>query len=137
MFCLNGAGREPDSDYPVLQVSDPTGDPRTDGVVISMTAHFSTAKWAAVPGRAFFFSGGPRRDQPLTHAGYVHVLAEAKRLGLYRDVTFHAEACEDKPRTCRGIITSTKYLLPLTVPSASAAPATAPGCQSVAPRWLR
>ena len=98
VFYLNGAGRDPDLDYPVLQASDPTGDPRTDGVGISMNAHFSNARWAAVPGRAFFFSGGLRRDQPLTHAGYVHVLAEAKQLDLYRDVTFHAEAFEDKPK---------------------------------------
>lgn len=97
VFYLNGACRDPDSDYPVLQVCAPTGNPRTDGVGISMNSHFSNAKWVAIPGRAFFFSGGLRRDQALTRADYVRVQAEAKRLGLYRDVTFHDDVFEDKP----------------------------------------
>lgn len=97
VFYLNGACRDTDTDYPALHVCAAGTDPENDGVGISMNSHFRNAKWVAVPGRAFFFDGGLRRDQRLTRADYFRVQARARQLHLYRDVTFHTEVFDDKP----------------------------------------
>jgi hypothetical protein len=107
VFYLNGACRDPGTDYPVLRVCDPTagapGDDahdagaRVDGVGLSMNAHFSNAKWVATPGRAFFFDGGLPRNHGLTREDYVRAKAKAQQLGLYRAVTFHSWVFDDKP----------------------------------------
>src|SRR5580692_2673482 len=74
VFYLNGACRDPGTDYPVLRLCNPTsgvsradalgsaahaddaqvggaqaGVAQTDGVGLSMNAHFSNAKWVAIP----------------------------------------------------------------------------------------
>ncbi len=144
---LSGACRDPGTDYPVLQVCDPStgrsgggmsvdgaqpggapggdapggdahadrvqtagdqagvdqagvdraGVDQTDGVGITMNSHFSNAKWAAVPGRAFFFDGGLPRDHGLTRTDYVRAKERAKQLSLYRAVTFQPWVFDDKP----------------------------------------
>ena len=107
VFYLNGACRDPGTDYPVLRLCDPSagapGDDthidaaRVDGVGLSMNAHFSNAKWVATPGRAFFFDGGLPRNHGLTRADYVRAKAAAKQLGIYRAVKFHSWVFDDKP----------------------------------------
>ena len=77
--------------------ADQTGADQTDGVGITMNSHFRNAKWAAVPGRAFFFDGGLPRDHGLTRTDYVRAKEQAKELGLYRAITFHSWVFDDKP----------------------------------------
>lgn len=107
VFYLNGACRDPKTDYPTLllcdQVPDTTAHAATadddphDGVGISMNSHFSNAKWAAIPGRAFFYDGGLPRDHGLTREDYVRGKARAKQMGIYRAVTFQDWVFDDKP----------------------------------------
>ena len=99
---LNGACRDPGTDYPTLRLCDsiasaPADDTRVDGVGLSMNDHFSNAKWVATPGRAFFYDGGLRRNTGLTHADYALTQARAKQLGIYRGVSFHPRFFDDKP----------------------------------------
>ena len=101
VFYLNGACRDPKTDYPTLLLCDQVpasadSDPR-DGVGISMNSHFSNAKWVAIPGRAFFYDGDLPRDHGLTRTDYVRGKEEAKRLGIYRAVTFQDWVFDDKP----------------------------------------
>ncbi len=117
VFYLSDACRDPKTDYPVLQLCDPGTDASSggtaadgaqtdvgqiganqkDGVGITMNSHFSNAKWAAVPGRAFFFDGGLPRDHGLTRADYVRAKEQAEQLGIYRAVTFQPWVFDDKP----------------------------------------
>ena len=93
VFYLNGACRV--AGYPELAVC---GEGQgSDGVGLSMNEHFSNAKWVAVPGRAFFFDGGLAAGAPVTQGAYAGVKAEARRLGVYDGMTFHAEVFADKP----------------------------------------
>ena len=107
VFYLSGACRDPGTDYPVLRLCGPSADvagdgtsadrAQADGVGLSMNAHFSNAKWVAIPGRAFFFDGGLPRDHGLTRADYVRAKAQAKQLGIYRGIIFHSWVFDDKP----------------------------------------
>ncbi len=107
VFYLNGACRDSGTAYPVLRLCDPSeragdesarsDDGRLDGVGLSMNAHFSNAKWVAVPGRAFFFDGGLPPNHGLTRADYLRAKATAKQLGIYRAIKFHKEVFDDKP----------------------------------------
>ena len=99
---LNGACRDPGTDYPTLSMCDsiagaPANVTRQDGVGLSMNDHFSNAKWVATPGRAFFYDGGLPRGAGLTRADYAQTKAQAKQLGIYRGVTFHSQFFDDKP----------------------------------------
>jgi len=102
VFYLNGACRDPDTDYPTLHMCDSvtssTDDGnRVDGVGVSVNDHFSNAKWVAIPGREFFYAGDLPRDVGLTRADYDRTQARAKQLGIYRGVTFHSRFFDDKP----------------------------------------
>jgi hypothetical protein len=97
VFYLNGACRDPDTDYPTLRLCDQQAGSPVDGVGLSMNEHFSNAKWVAVPGRAFFFDGGLPPHHGLTRADYVHAKEQAKQLRIYSGVTFHPEFFDDKP----------------------------------------
>ncbi len=94
VFYLNGACLLAGAGYPVLQVCD--GQP-ADGVGLSMNSHFRNAKWAATPGRRFFYEGAQPAANGLTRAGYERTQAEAKRLGIYDGITFHEEVFADMP----------------------------------------
>jgi hypothetical protein len=107
VFYLNGACRDAGTDYPVLRVCDPADAGRDDGanvsgaqvggVGVSMNAHFSNAKWVAIPDRAFFFGGGLPHDHGLTRADYVQAKATAKQMGIYRAVSFQPWVFDAKP----------------------------------------
>ena len=94
VFYLNGACLTPGERYPVLRLCQP-GEP--DGVGLSMNAHFRNAKWAAIPGRRFFFGGGLPEGAPVTRDGYEAVKREAERLGIYDGIQFHGAVFDDKP----------------------------------------
>lgn len=92
VFYLNGACLVPLVGYPVLQVCAPT-----DGVGLSMNAHFYNAKWVATPGRALFFDGGLPPGAGVTRSDYVAVRAAARQAGVYDGVRFHDVVFDDMP----------------------------------------
>ena len=96
VFYLNGACLVRDAHYPVLAVCDEDARP-SDGVGLSMNAHFSNAKWVATPGRAFFFDGDLPGGAPVTQDSYRTVQARARALGIYEGVVFHREVFRAKP----------------------------------------
>jgi hypothetical protein len=100
VFYLNGACRDDAAGYPVLRMCTPdvpADGTRMGGVGLSMNAHFSNAKFVAVPGRDFFFGGGLPPYTGLTRADYTAVQQQARRLGIYGGVEFHAEVFDDMP----------------------------------------
>ena len=97
VFYLNGACLNQADNYPVLHLCPPT-----DGVGLSMNAHFRNAKWVATPGRDFFFNGGLPQTAPVTETAYNAVQTEAKRRGIYNGVQFHPVVFEDKPAAWSG-----------------------------------
>ena len=94
VFYLNGACLTPGERYPVLQLC---AGAEPDGVGLSMNAHFRNAKWAAIPGRDFFFGGGLPEGAPVTRAAYQAVKQQAERLGIYDGIQFHKVVFDDKP----------------------------------------
>ena len=94
VFYLEGACVLEGAHYPVLGLCP--GTP-SDGVGISMNAHFKNAKWVATPGRDFFFGGNLPPGTHLTRAAYNAVRTEAERRRIYDGVTFHAVVFDDKP----------------------------------------
>ena len=92
VFYINGARAIPG--YPTLALGGPD-----DGAGLSMNEHFANAKWAATPGRAFFFDGDLAPGEPLTRARYATVQAEAKRRGIYDAITFHDSVFAPMPAT--------------------------------------
>jgi len=91
---LNGVCRRQDVDYPVLALCDEIGD-RSDGVGLSVNAHYQNAEWVATEGRDFFFDGGLSPGQPLTKAAYRATQARAEAKGIYRGVDFHQDVYDD------------------------------------------
>lgn len=87
--CLVGPG------YPELKLCDASAP--SDGVGLSVNAHFANANWAAIPGREFFYHGDLKPGQKLTRAIYDATKAHAKRLGLYDAIRFHPVVFNDMP----------------------------------------
>ena len=92
---LNGVCRTDDG-YPEVRVC-PT-DPASNGVGLSVNAHFANANWVAIPGRDFFYHGDLKPGQPLTRAIYDATKAHAKRLGFYDSIRFHDRVFDDMPQ---------------------------------------
>ena len=88
--CLVGDG------YPELALC--ASDPASNGVGLSVNAHFANANWIAVPGREFFYHGDLRPGQPLTRSAYDTTKAHAKRLGIYDAIRFHDRVFADMPK---------------------------------------
>ena len=97
VFYLNGACLDRDQAYPVLRVCADAPADRMDGVGLSMNAHFSNAKWAAVPGRQFFFQGDLDAGDRLTREAYRRTQIEARRRHIYDAIDFHASVFDDMP----------------------------------------
>ena len=62
---LNGVCRD-GSEYPAISVC--AGNPASNGVGLSVNAHFANANWVPIPGRDFFYHGdlkpGREADPP-------------------------------------------------------------------------
>jgi hypothetical protein len=97
VFYLNGACIDAAANYPVLRLCDIAPNAPSEGVGISVNAHFRNAKWVATQGRAFFFTGNLDPGARLTAEAYGRVQAEAQRRGIYRGVAFHRDALADMP----------------------------------------
>jgi hypothetical protein len=91
---LNGVCRVGDG-YPEVKLC--TDDPASNGVGLSVNAHFANANWVAIPGRDFFYHGDLKPGQALTRAVYNATKAHAKRLGLYDAIRFHDVVFDDMP----------------------------------------
>ena len=91
---LNGVCRKGEG-YPNLVLC--AGEDTSDGVGLSVNAHFANANWAAIPGRDFFYHGDLKPGQALTPAVYEATKAHAKRLGIYDAIRFHRRVFEDMP----------------------------------------
>jgi hypothetical protein len=87
--CLTGDG------YPELAVC--AADPASNGVGLSVNAHFANANWVAIPGRDFFYHGDLKPGQALTRQIYDATKAHAERLGIYDAIRFHDRVFEDMP----------------------------------------
>jgi hypothetical protein len=87
--CLAGDG------YPEIALC--RSDPASNGVGLSVNAHFANANWIAIPGRDFFYHGDLNRGQALTRRVYDATKAHAKRLGIYDAIRFHDRVFEEMP----------------------------------------
>lgn len=94
---LNGACRAGNGRQELVLCVDAPVAAVTDGVGLSVNAHFANANWVAIPGRTFFYHGDLQPGQPLTRAVYDATKAHAQRLGLYDGVRFHDRVFEDMP----------------------------------------
>lgn len=94
---LNGACRAGNGRQELMPCVDAPPGSATDGVGLSVNAHFANANWVAIPGRAFFYHGDLRAGQPLTRAVYDETKAHAERLGIYDGVRFHDRVFDDMP----------------------------------------
>jgi hypothetical protein len=92
---LNGVCNAGDG-YPELAVCP--ADPASNGVGLSVNAHFANANWVAIPGRDFFYHGDLKPGQPLTRQVYDATKAHAKRLGIYDAIRFHDRVFDDMPQ---------------------------------------
>ena len=95
VFYLQGACRDPDQAYPVLRLCE------QGGVGLSVNAHFRNAKWAAIPGRDFFFQGNVAPGAPgalVTRQTYAEIQRQARSLGLYDGIAFHEAVFADMPQ---------------------------------------
>jgi hypothetical protein len=91
---LNGVCEAGDG-YPELSVC--AADPGSNGVGLSVNAHFANANWVAIPGRDLFYHGDLKPGQALTRQVYDATKAHAKRLGFYDAIRFHDRVFEDMP----------------------------------------
>jgi hypothetical protein len=91
---LNGVCRVGDG-YPTIALC--ADDPASNGVGLSVNAHFANANWVPIPGRAFFYRGDLQPGQALTRQIYDATKAHAKRLGLYDGIRFHDRVFDDMP----------------------------------------
>ncbi len=87
--CKAGGG------YPEITLC--TGDPASQGVGISVNAHYSNANWSAISGRDFFFHGDLAPGEALTAASYARTQARAKAEGALDGIVFHDAVMRDKP----------------------------------------
>ena len=91
---LNGVCRKGDG-YPDIALC--SEDPASNGVGLSVNAHFANANWVPIPGRDFFYHGDLHPGQALTRAAYDATKAHAKRLGLYDAIRFHDRVFDHMP----------------------------------------
>jgi hypothetical protein len=97
VFYLNGVCRDRDAGYPTLVMCSADTPEDEQGVGLSVNAHFENANWVATDGRDFFFQGGLRPGERLTHAAYERALKIAESKGIYDGVVFHSEVFDDQP----------------------------------------
>jgi hypothetical protein len=96
---LNGVCRV-GTGYPEIGLcsNDPISSrAESDGIGLSVNAHFSNANWVPVPGRAFFYHGDLKPGQKLTRAVYDATKVHAKRLGIYDGIRFHDQVFDGMP----------------------------------------
>lgn len=93
---LNGVCRDRSAHYPVIRLCGREA-PEDRGVGLSVNAHFKNAAWVATDGPDFLFHGTLKPGERVTQAVYERTIAEAKALGIYDGVEFHAEVFDDKP----------------------------------------
>jgi hypothetical protein len=91
---LNGVCREGDG-YPVIALC--ADNAASNGVGLSVNAHFANANWVPIPGRAFFYRGDLKPGQTLTRAVYDATKVHAKRLRIYDGIRFHKRVFDDMP----------------------------------------
>ncbi|HTH98798.1 MAG TPA: hypothetical protein VL574_15390 [Stellaceae bacterium] len=92
---LNGVCREKDVDYPVLVACTDAKAAPSDGVGLSVNAHYSNAEWVAVGGRDFFFDGEVGPGGAVTRDIYHRTQDEAQAKGIYTGVDFHDVVFQD------------------------------------------
>lgn len=88
---LNGVCRTGDG-YPEIALCG-----ASDGVGLSVNAHFANANWVPIPGRDFFYHGDLKPGQGLTEQVYAATKAHAKSLGVYDAIRFHDRVFADMP----------------------------------------
>lgn len=91
---LNGVCQLGDG-YPDIAVC--AHDAASNGVGLSVNAHFANANWVAIPGRDFFYHGDLKPGQALTRKVYDATKAHAKHLGFYDAIRFHDVVFDDMP----------------------------------------
>ena len=91
---LNGVCKT-DAGYPDIKLCD--GDASSQGVGISVNAHYRNANWSAISGRDFFFHGDLAPGEAVTPASYARTQARAKAEGALDGIAFHDEVMHDKP----------------------------------------
>jgi hypothetical protein len=94
---LNGVCRAGEAGNRTLALCAEGKTAPTDGVGISVNAHYKNAKWVATPGREFFFHGVLKPGEALTAEAYQRTITKAQTLGIYDGVAFHAETLENQP----------------------------------------
>jgi len=97
VFYLHGACRATTRGQTTLTLCEAPNAEPSDGVGLSMNAHFRNAKWVATPGRDFFLNGGMAPEEALTTTRYAAVQSQAKRLGIYAGIEFHEDVFDEMP----------------------------------------
>jgi hypothetical protein len=94
---LNGVCRDENADYPEIQVCAAGAEGHSNGMGISINAHFRNANWIAIPGRDFFFRGALRPNEPVTLSAYRRTQERARELGILKGVEYHDYVFDDMP----------------------------------------
>jgi hypothetical protein len=96
---LNGVCRDDSVAYPTIRLCDAGTPAASQGVGLSVNAHYKNATWTATPGRDFFFHGTLEPGERLTRAAYAQTQARAEAMGILDGVEFHHEVFDGKPAT--------------------------------------
>jgi hypothetical protein len=94
---LNGVCRDRGAGYPTIALCADGNSVASQGVGLSVNAHFKNANWVATDGPNFFFDGDLARDEKLTRAAYDRTQAKAEQMGLLDGIVFHPEVFDDMP----------------------------------------
>ncbi|MGO8914983.1 MAG: hypothetical protein ACLQJR_03655 [Stellaceae bacterium] len=96
---LNGVCRDASVSYPTIRLCDAGTPAASQGVGLSVNAHYKNANWTATEGRDFFFHGTLKPGERLTRAAYEQTQARAKQMGILDGVEFHAAVFDGRPAT--------------------------------------
>jgi len=94
---LNGVCRDRGAGYPTVALCADDGSVASQGVGLSVNAHFKNANWVVTEGRDFFFNGDLSANERLTRAVYDRTQARAERMGLLDGIVFHDVVFDDMP----------------------------------------
>jgi hypothetical protein len=96
LLYLNGVELDRTQNYPVLKLSPPE-TAASNGVGISVNAHYKNANWVAAAGRDFLWRGALEPGEPVTRDSYRRTQKQAQAQGLLDGINFQDHLFRDKP----------------------------------------
>lgn len=98
VFYLNGVCRDRAAGYPTIALCGGGTAAASQGVGLSVNAHFKNANWVVTDGHDFFFEGDLSPGERLTKSAYDRTQDEAKKRGIYDGVVFYGQVFDDMPK---------------------------------------